>query len=75
MGQKTSKRQPNLPKLTKGELVKFLEKYPDDTPVSMCMDWTELNEVPPHLDQQWSDSLGEVAFDDKKVILLNSHFR
>lgn len=64
-----------LPKLTKGDLVKYLEKYPDNTPVEMCMDWTELREVPKHLDQQWSDNLGDVAFDGKKIILLNSHFR
>lgn len=60
---------------TVGELKAMLAEYPDDKPVRMCMDWTELEDPPKHLQQQWDDALGDVADNGREVILLNVHFK
>ena len=61
--------------MTVGELKKILDKYDNDIPIMMCMDWTELDDPPPHLQQQWNDELGDVVGLGKQIILLNKHFK
>lgn len=61
--------------ITVGELKARLEKYDDNTKVLMCMDWTELDNIPDHLNQQWEDDLGDLTYNGREVILLNKHFK
>jgi len=61
--------------MTTKELIEILKKYPDNSEIDMCMDWTMLEDCPEHLNQQWEDGLGDVAFDGERVILLNKNFR
>ncbi len=63
---------------TVGELKEWLSKFEDNTPVEMCMDWTELSHEEQKargLDQQWQDELGGVSYNGRAVILLNKHFK
>lgn len=61
--------------MTVGELKRLIADDDDSLPVKMCMDWTELENPPKRLQEQWNDGLGGIARTDEKIILLNCHFR
>lgn len=66
-------------RLTIKDLKEFLDKYPEETKVRMCMDWTKLDDTeegcPEDKNIQYDDDLGGLAYDGKDVILLNKHFK
>lgn len=61
--------------MTVGKLKEILAECSDKTPIRMCMDWSEIDHPPKHLQQQWEDGLGEAFIQDKTLILLNRHFK